>query len=95
MTNEEMELLCDEMEAFLRAGGTFNYSEWATLDGNTKAALIVAKQRIRDEETLMLATALSSHEGFLKAKAQLDGGHAWIQYNLNRAVDLYVKGGNH
>jgi len=87
MTTDELSILADEMEAFVRAGGTFSYSEWAELDQDIKATLIAAGNRLRLEQAKMIGLAMQGQAGLARLLALEDGGDEWVRYNLSSAMN--------
>jgi hypothetical protein len=74
--NEEKELAADELrvlvenaEVFLRAGGVVSWAEFADLDALTKASFIAAGELIWVERAKMLAALI---RGEIREKASTD-----------------------
>ena len=55
LTDEQKSVLTDEAENFLRACGSIPWGEWASLGAESKAAFIIAGNRIRLEQAKMTA----------------------------------------
>lgn len=90
MTPKQSALLVAEMETFLRVPKV-GYAEWMDLDSETKAALLVAARRIEIDRALMLADAFSGPEARLRLYAKVDGGEAWLDWEVGRALDDYFQ----
>ena len=57
-TEDAAEMLAEHLEAFLRGGGVFSWSEWRSVSDETRDALRVAGDRMRREMLGMLAVAI-------------------------------------
>lgn len=74
-------------EAFLRAGGTFGFSDWAHLNKMSQAALMAAGDAIWRERCAMIGDATRSELAAAYFKSKEDGHDLMAQ----RAVDVMVE----
>lgn len=81
----DMAVLVDHFEAFLRVP-KITYAEWVASDTDTQAALLSAAKRIEVERIVALVQALQHEDGALALLAGLDGGAAFCQAQVGRAV---------
>ena len=71
LSDEARDHLTDEMEAFLRSGGVFSWTEWGTLTSETQDAARTAGNRIRWESAGMIGASVRSEalcQSFLSGK---------------------------
>lgn len=74
LSQKEMNLLVGEVEAFLRGGGRFSWTEWRGLCQEARDAAVAAGNRIRLQDALLLAAATEGPDAAAALGQPLDGG---------------------
>jgi len=87
LSPESTKTLVDFYEGFLRVGRVSS-EEWAALDDDERACLLVAQKRIDVERALMIAMALN---GPRQLMSEVDGGESLVRAVTEAAVDRYIR----
>jgi hypothetical protein len=89
MTRDARRAFVDDCEAFLRVG-ILLYADWAAMDTEEKACMLVAQRRIDIEAAIVGSKA---HQGPL-AEAELlsevDGGDAAVRLHIDMALVRWI-----
>tara|TARA_Y100000310_G_scaffold340657_1_gene437216 strand:- start:9 stop:386 length:378 start_codon:yes stop_codon:yes gene_type:complete len=81
------EVLSQEAEAFLRAGGVVTMDLWEDLSLESKAAFVIAGNRLRIENAVRVGMAAQSEEMACRVMSDADGGQMEVTRALNRTLD--------
>lgn len=86
LTEDALEVLCGDAEAFLRAGGTITRDEWRSFNAVSRAAYVEAGNSIWRERMANLADAIRSEA----AAAYLRGEEEGRAFMARKAVEMMV-----
>lgn len=76
----------EDISRFRDAGGVPSWSEWKSMDTDTKAAFVAADRIRRVHDAARTGRAASGPRGVLEVVAEIDGGHALEDALLKAAV---------
>ena len=82
-------ILVEEMETFLRAGGSIDYETYSELGAETKAALGVASKRIAVENACLIGLAMEGEYGRALVRSMVYGSDDLNQLAVSAALDGY------
>lgn len=85
LTDEQLVLLVQDFKNFLRVGRV-EYSDWAGLTLQVKAALTSAAKELEAEYIVKLVTSMTSRKALLRLAADFDGGESYIEGELAEGI---------
>jgi len=87
LPEDAREVLVQESEAFLRAGGMVTMDLWENLSLESRTAFVVSGTRLRIENAVRIGLASQGQEMACRVMSDADGGQMEITHALNKALD--------
>lgn len=87
LPEDAREVLAQESEAFLRAGGIVTMDLWENLSLESRTAFVVSGTRLKIENAVRIGLASQSKEMACRVMADADGGQMEITHALNKVLD--------
>ena len=78
----------DAAEAFIRAGGVVDWAFWKDLSVESRAAFVVAGDRVRQEVAIIGGIASQNLELATRMMTPLDGGKMRMDFALQSVVEI-------